>query len=193
MAFFDDLGKKLSQAGQTAVQKTKEVTDIARTNAAIGEQEKRIAEIYSEIGKLYVMKYPSGGDEEFQVLLERLRDAENKIIEFRKQIQEIKGVVRCEKCGAEVAGNSAFCNSCGAKMTVTPISVADIDSVICPSCGASVDKSSRFCTSCGKILAEVNAERIVSQNDNADPNPVNNAESESGTTESTGVSDCGNT
>lgn len=176
MAFFDDFGKKLSQAGQSAVQKTKEVTDIARINAAIGEQEKQAAEIYSEIGKLYVTQYPNGTGTEFQTLLERLRNAENKIFDYRKQIQEIKGVVRCQTCGAEVAAHSAFCNSCGAKILVVPSAATAVDTAVCPACGALNGKDSHFCTSCGTVLTEPSDETNLPQSKNTIPMSVKETE-----------------
>ena len=37
MAFFDEIGKKLSQTGQMAVQKTKEMADIAKLNSNISD------------------------------------------------------------------------------------------------------------------------------------------------------------
>lgn len=55
MAFFDDLGKKLSQAGQTAVQKTKEITDIARINGLISDEEKKVNNNYYQIGKILAL------------------------------------------------------------------------------------------------------------------------------------------
>ena len=45
MSFFDDLGKKLSQAGQTAVQKTKEMADVAKLNSAISDEESGLTTI----------------------------------------------------------------------------------------------------------------------------------------------------
>ena len=69
MAFFDDLGKKLSQAGQSAVQKTKEVADIARLNSAIYDEEKRIDSNYLEIGKLYVALHDAEHEADFGLSL----------------------------------------------------------------------------------------------------------------------------
>ena len=48
--FFDDLGRKISQAGQSAVQKTKEMTDIVKLNSSIADEEKKIRNSYVEIG-----------------------------------------------------------------------------------------------------------------------------------------------
>lgn len=116
MSFFDDLGKKISQAGQTAVQKTKEMADVAKLNSAVSDEEKRIEDSYKEIGKLYVSLHTADHEADFDAYFSAIQEAENKIKEYRQQLKEIKGVVKCEKCGAEVAKDAAFCSSCGAPM-----------------------------------------------------------------------------
>lgn len=118
MAFFDDLGKKLSQAGQTAVQKTKEVADIAKLNSSIYDEEKKINNNYLEIGKLYVSLRAEAHEEEFDGMIAAIRESEEKIRGYRHQITEIKGIAICEKCGAEVPVHAAFCSACGAPMPV---------------------------------------------------------------------------
>lgn len=153
MAFFDDLGRKISQAGQSAVQKTKDMTDVARINGAIAEEEKKINNSYFQIGKLYVANHPDDYESEFAGMIGAIRESEIKIRDYRQQVQEIKGVVRCEKCGAEVANNAAFCSSCGAAMPKQTVA-ADADSIKCIGCGAMVSKNMRFCTSCGKPIAD---------------------------------------
>lgn len=118
MAFFDDLGKKLSQAGQSAVQKTREMADIAKLNSAISDEEKRIDNGYLEIGKLYVSLHDAEHEADFDGLIAAIHESEGKIKDYQQQIKDIKGVVKCEKCGAEVSNNAAFCSSCGAPMPV---------------------------------------------------------------------------
>lgn len=121
MSFFDDLGKKLSQAGQTAAQKTKEIAETAKLNSQISDEEKKINEYYLQIGKLYVSLHDENHEADFDELIRNLHESENKVKECRQQIKDIKGVVVCEKCGAEVSNGSAFCSACGAPMpVVTP-------------------------------------------------------------------------
>lgn len=157
MAFFDDLGKKLSQAGQTAVQKTKEIADIARINGMISDEEKRIDNNYYQIGKLYVAMHQNDFESDFAGMIMAIREAEAKIKDYKQQIQTIKGVERCEKCGAEVAKGVAFCNACGAPMPKPEQPAADANLMPCAGCGAMIDKNLRFCTSCGKPTAPVAA------------------------------------
>ncbi len=118
MAFFDELGKKISQAGQSAVQKGKEIADIARINSSISDEERKIDDSYREIGKLYFSLHGENPDVDFAALVAGIQESGNKITEYRQQIKDIKGVVCCEKCGAEVSSNAAFCSSCGAPMPV---------------------------------------------------------------------------
>lgn len=118
MAFFDDLGKKLSKAGQSAVQKTKEMADIAKLNSSISDEERRIDNSYLEIGKLYVSLHDAEHEADFDGLIAAIHESEGKIKDYQQKIKDIKGVVKCEKCGAEVPSNSAFCGSCGAPMPV---------------------------------------------------------------------------
>ena len=118
MAFFDELGKKISQAGQNAVQKGKELADIAKINSAVYDEEKKIDDNYREIGKLYFSLRGKNPDVDFAAMVAAIHESENKIGEYKQQLKDIKGVVCCEKCGAEVSSNAAFCSACGAPMPV---------------------------------------------------------------------------
>lgn len=117
-AFLDDLGKKISQAGQSAVQKTKEMADVAKLNSAIADEERRIDSNYLEIGKLYVARYGEAPEAGFDSMIAAINESQEKIKGYQQQIKDIKGVVTCEKCGAEVSGEAAFCSSCGAPLPV---------------------------------------------------------------------------
>ena len=155
MAFFDGLGKKISNAGQTAVQKTKELADSARINSAISDEEKKTNNNYYQIGKLYVAKHPADFEEDFAGMISAIRESEIKIREYRQQLQDIKGAVHCEKCGAEVANNIAFCSSCGSPMPKQSDSINNENLVKCSDCGQMVSKDMKFCTSCGKPMADI--------------------------------------
>lgn len=155
MAFFDDLGKKISQAGQTTMQKTREMADVARINSQISDEEKRINDMYLQIGKQYVELHASDCEEAFQGMIQTITDSENKIKEYKVQIQDIKGVIRCPKCGAEVPKGALFCSACGEKMQEEqPVqeeasATEPAEEKKCSNCGAVLAEGAVFCSECG--------------------------------------------
>lgn len=151
MAFFDNLGKKASEATAKAVQKAQELSETTRLNSLISDEEKKVNNTYYQIGKLYVSLHGGDCEEEFAGMITSIFESEQKISGYRIQIQDLKGVQRCEKCGAEVARGVAFCSACGAPMPKAETVMSD-DCVRCENCGASVKRGMRFCTSCGKPM-----------------------------------------
>lgn len=153
MAFFDNLTKKVSEASATAIQKGKEFTDIARLNSLVSDEEKKITNAYYQIGKLYVSIHRKDYEKDFAGMIETIVESEEKIVTLKKQIEDIKGVVRCDSCGAEVARGSVYCSSCGAEMPRVQ-TMGDPDSVKCESCGEYVKRGMRFCTNCGNPMSQ---------------------------------------
>lgn len=148
MAFLDNFGKKVSQAGQSAIQKTKTMADIARVSSMISDEEKRIEDAYLEIGKVYVEQHTEDCEDIFKETITHIHECEKKIAEYKQQLQDIKGVIRCPECGAEVPKGSIFCAACGFKMPVVQEDAGD-DILRCEKCGAQMQKEEKFCSSCG--------------------------------------------
>ena len=150
MAFFEQLGKRITDAGQSAAQQTKGFADVSRMNRAISEKEKKISQLYLAIGQSY---YENHKDSETCEELDKIREINNLFAEIaanRKSINQKKGVLKCEKCGAEVPPTAAFCHVCGAK--INHDEKADVPGdgeLICPVCHAVVGKENLFCTHCG--------------------------------------------
>ncbi len=168
MTFFDNFGEKVSEATAKARQKAQEFSEISRINSIISEEEKKINATYYQIGKLYVSVHGSDGEESFSGMVATVLEGEQKINDYRKQIQDIKGVQRCEKCGAEVARGVSFCSSCGAAMPKVENSLPD-DVIRCESCGTMVKRGMRFCTSCGEPMVLPTAQDIHSLNASEEP------------------------
>lgn len=149
MGFFDDLGKRVTGAGQKTVQKTREISEVARINSLISQNEAKINNLYYQIGKLYVSVHGNDCEDEFRGMVESVAELEQQISTFKDQIQDVKGVQRCEKCGAEVQRGVAYCSACGAALPKVEKQINPDDYMRCPSCGSQVKKGMRFCTSCG--------------------------------------------
>lgn len=163
MAFFNDLGKKVSQMGQITIQKTKDYADIAKINSGISDEEKRIENLYKQIGKQYVETHKTDFEPEYAEMIGQLEEARVRIEELKNQIQSIKGVVRCPNCGAEVVNNSLFCSSCGTKIEykqeenkeeATEPQAETVETApakkFCGKCGTEIEADAEFCPSCGE-------------------------------------------
>lgn len=163
MAFFDNIGKKASETAAKAMQRAQDLSETARLNTMISDQEKRINTAYSQIGKLYVEIHRDDGEEAFSELLEVIRDAEKKINGYRQQLQDMKEGLRCGKCGAVVSRDSSFCSACGAK-----IEEKAADGPRCEKCGAPITSWMRFCTVCGNPLSQPADTEATSRNSTRD-------------------------
>lgn len=151
MAFFDEIGKKITQTGQKAVQKTKDIADITKLNANVSDEEKKIHSLYNQIGQLYVSVHGDNPETDFEALVNQLKLSIEKTDTLKKQIQDIKGVIRCANCGAEIPNNAVFCSSCGtAAVRQEKFNTSDL--ITCLNCGKMVEKGMNFCTFCGSPM-----------------------------------------
>ena len=116
MAFWDNLGKKASEAADKVAQQAKVLSETAKLNGAVAEEERKINATYSEIGKLYVSLHKDDCEEAFVAKIAAIAESEAKIADYKEQIKVVKGVQVCEKCKAEMPRGTAFCSACGAPM-----------------------------------------------------------------------------
>lgn len=155
MAFLDNLG-----------QKAKDIAESSKINSMISDEEKKITDTYCKLGKLYVASHPDDYEDTFAEMIASICEANERVAEYRKRLQDLKGIIRCAKCGAEVPNGAAFCSICGEPIPKIQEAVDVRNLVKCDSCGAFVRKGMRFCTACGKpmtptaIRVEKNAESI---------------------------------
>lgn len=156
MAFFDNVGKKLSQAGQGALQKTKEMAEIARINSSVADEEKRLNNNYYQIGKLYAQLHSTDCEDCFTTYILAVNESLKKIDDLKTELQTLRAVAKCPNCGAEVPTSSMFCNACGTAMPNAAEKVAGqpTDSVKCNNCGNFINKNMKFCTSCGTPMVQ---------------------------------------
>lgn len=151
MAFFDELGKKISQTTQDVVQKTKDTTETMKLNNMVSDEEKRIKNLYTEIGKAYFELHADSCEDSLKPYVDGIKDARVKIGEYTEQIKRLKGIGKCPNCGTDVPNTAPFCTNCGLKMniqTTNPIA-PNTNALNCVACGAPLNPGSAFCTNCG--------------------------------------------
>ncbi len=147
MDFFEQLGKKISDVSQSAVQKTKDFADTTQLNSAISDKEKKISGLCLSLGKAYYEDHKAETDSKYGDLIKQINDLYAEISENKEKIKQIKGVVKCPKCGAELPLDASFCNACGAK--IEKEEKKEEIGRKCPKCGANVAEGDSFCNVCG--------------------------------------------
>lgn len=158
MAFFDEIGKKITDGGQKAAEQARIFAEVNRLNGQVSEQERLITQLYTQIGKDYYETHKEDPEECVQTSVEGINIAKQKIEELKVQIIAVKGAVTCPKCGAEISKGTVFCPQCGEKIPPAPEAPVPADMVKCPKCGNTMQKGQKFCISCGSALP---AEPIV--------------------------------
>ena len=154
MAFFDEIGKKISQTGQDVVQKTKDTAEVLRLNNAISDEEKRIQSLYTEIGKRYAELHAEDCEEALKEWVEGIKSANAAIAAHNEQIKRLKGIIPCPTCGADLPEGATFCTQCGTRIApVTPPPAPANAGSCCVNCGQALTPGAVFCTACGTKAA----------------------------------------
>jgi len=153
MAFFEELGKKITKSGQDAAQKAKNMAETVKLNGFISDEERRIKNAFTQIGEQYYQTLGENPDPGFSPLIADINDAKAKISAYAEQIKQIKGVTNCENCGAEVSLTAPFCSGCGTAIQ----QAAKPEERSCTNCGKPLEPNQVFCGGCG-TRAEQQAE-----------------------------------
>jgi predicted nucleic acid-binding Zn ribbon protein len=159
MGFFDDLGKKVVDAGQRTVQRTKEMSDVAHINSLITKEVNKVNRMYYQIGRLYISLHRNNCEAEFSEMVNAIAASEQIVEEYKRQIQNIKEVRCCKHCGIEVPIGAAFCSSCGNLMPNMMKQRNEGDYIMCSNCGNLIEKEAQFCTLCGESMNQSGAIR----------------------------------
>lgn len=157
MAFLEQMGKRLSDAGQNVAQQTKKLADVTQLNSAISDKEKKISQLFLAIGQSYYERHKDDSAAEELESITEINSLYAEISENREKIKQIKGIIKCENCGADVPVSAAFCNACGTKVNRTEVlNESAEDKKICPACHVAVEKDNLFCNHCGAKLESTN-------------------------------------
>ena len=156
MAFFEDLGKKITQTGQGVVQKTKDTAEVIKLNGMISDEERRINALYVQIGQKYVELHATACEPAMAGFVREIKEAQARIAEHSEQVKRLKGIARCPHCGGDVPYGAPFCSSCGGRMETMSQQSTGVDPSVrrCSSCGMPLADGCAFCTHCGTRVEE---------------------------------------
>ncbi len=106
----------ITETGKNVGEKTKQVGNTAKLNAKIISSERSISENYTLIGKYYYDTYKENPDAEIADAVNSVTAALDTIDEMKDQLLALKGLIKCDKCGANCPIDDTFCGKCGAML-----------------------------------------------------------------------------
>lgn len=156
MAFFDEFGKKISDASQNTIQKTKNLADTAKLNSMITETEKKVKELYSDLGKQFYSDNIECKDPKYFEVINRITECLNEINLYKEKIERLKNVKKCVKCGSPMLDDELFCAVCGEKYNQNNEASQEKKSLMtsCNVCGKKNASDAMFCVYCGTKINE---------------------------------------
>ena len=152
MSFWTDLKK----SGQEAAGKAKDLAEVTKLQLVQKEQERKLEQLYAQLGKSFYEKAVQEENAEFSDLLQSITQTLEEIETCKEQQLLIKGGVRCAACGTLMEADAMFCPNCGAQKELPKepevVVEATPGKMICPGCGKQVDPKA-FCAFCGTKLS----------------------------------------
>lgn len=92
MDFFEKIEETITTKGQMAVDKAKELAEIASLKSQIGTCEEVIKKNYIEIGRIYYENFGDNAEEIFARQCRNIKNAKKGVEELEVRIKEIKGL-----------------------------------------------------------------------------------------------------
>lgn len=159
MAFLDNVDRTLSQLGQSAIKKTKDMSETVRLSNQIRDEEEKQAELFRKTGEYVYQQFPETVDEQLKNLMEQITSSKEKVRQCNEQLNNLKQSDRCPGCGAIIPSGSVFCSACGVKIEdavkeKAAMEQKQINSRVCPNCGRTAGDNAVFCTYCGTKIPE---------------------------------------
>lgn len=90
MAFFENLGKKISDVAESTADKAKDLAETAKLNLLVSAEEKKINQYFNEIGQLIFEQDKDNPDSPASGLIKKIVESEKIILDVKQKIALIK-------------------------------------------------------------------------------------------------------
>ncbi len=128
MSFLDDIldkGKNVvnsvSKNTDTAVRFSKLKVKESQINGDIKSKTEKLGAIIYDMVKTNVKE-----NEEFDALIAQIDEDYTKLAEVEAELDALKNVVTCPKCGVKTKNDNAYCPKCGAKLPEKKVEEPDV-------------------------------------------------------------------
>lgn len=116
MALLDNLEKTFGKVANVTVQKSKEVTQLAKLNTKLAGINRELDEMFASLGRAVYQARKDQPDSPYAQLFARIADKQAQAQALQGQLNEIRDVKVCTQCGTANPKESQFCSKCGASL-----------------------------------------------------------------------------
>lgn len=118
MEWFEKVKSTVSKTAKFTKEKSSELYEITRLTFAISDLETKIDKLFKNIGMLAYRDHENGGEfsEDIEMLLQDIDTKFEDISSIKDEINRLKNVSSCPKCGKNNPNDANFCLSCGEKL-----------------------------------------------------------------------------
>ena len=113
MGFFNEIGKKTTEA-------TSKITRETKLKLKMTDNKNKISNLYEEIGRKVYEKHIREENinikEELQEECKKIDELAKEIENARIEIMKLNNKKQCPNCFAEIEKDAAFCSKCGEKI-----------------------------------------------------------------------------
>lgn len=116
MDWFEQVKDTVKKTAGAAYDKSEQLVDMAKLKLALVSLENEAEKLYKELGILcYEQNKGKENGDAVSNIIEKIDAKHAEISELKGNMAKTKKVKICDKCGQEVAPESAFCQYCGEK------------------------------------------------------------------------------
>lgn len=153
-SFIDDITRRVSDVADSAVQMTKDFTDVAKMNSAVSEEKKIRKNLFEQLGESYYDLHADEPAEDLASLVQEIRDSFERTADLETRVMRIRGRRACPSCESEMALDAKFCSVCGTELPPVDLPEAadedDNGEPVCKGCGEPLAPEAKFCPQCGR-------------------------------------------
>ncbi len=163
MEFFNDLGKKFSQAAKSVQERTRDGVESTKLAMDIRSLKSELDQHLLELGRAYYESI-TGGNPVPENLIRNVRDSQAQIESLTAQRDRARQQSRCPSCGSVQPDEARFCANCGHPMPEKAPAAEEpaAEAEYCAQCGAMREDDCRFCPVCGhSFLPEENPPKLT--------------------------------
>ena len=147
MAFFDELGKKLSAAAGTAADKAKGLGEITKLKTQILGVQSDINSSLLELGRKVYEQEKRSPESAYAADCAAITGLYEQVESLRARIALVKSddasdddcIINTEEAPAEEGTASVKCPACGESIYLDPDAIPEDHLIVCPSCNREIE------------------------------------------------------